>query len=310
MKAIFVYNPESGSGKIEKHKEYILNKLRAKYGQVDVKKTTHVGEAGEIAADSIGKYDYLFVAGGDGTLNEIVNGLKEAVNRPIVGYIPCGTVNDVAHSLGIPKDIRKAVKILVNGQPFAHDIFKVNDRYGIYVCCTGLFTSSSYDTKRKSKKTFGKLAYFAHGAKEVFNAKPVNIKITENGNTWSLPASLLLIINSRSTAGFMLNRHAVLNDGYVELLAFYSHEEKVRLGDVMRCAKVFLNGVGSVMKDKKVIYLKVNEFTLETDGGTIINLDGEKSGEGSFEFRVLPRGIDILLSPNMRKKLEKNAQKY
>ena len=306
MKALFVYNPESGSGKIEKHKEYILKKLSTKY-EVEIKKTTHAGEAGELAQSSVGVYDYLFVAGGDGTLNEVVNGLKEAVNKPIVGYIPCGTVNDVAHSLGLPRDIKKAVKILVDGQPFSHDIFKVNDRYGIYVCCTGLFTSSSYDTARKSKKKFGKIAYFAHGVRDVFSAKPVNVKITEGGNTWSLPASLLLIINSRSTAGFMLNRHAVLNDGYVELLAFYSHENKIKMSDILRCARAFLGGLSWTKHNKKVVYLKAKEFTLEIDKGAIINLDGEKSGEGSFNFRVIPRGIDILLSPKMRKKLENNA---
>ena len=95
--------------------------------------TTHSGHATALAKSAIGKYDYFFTAGGDGTINEVINGFGDSEQKPILGYIPCGTVNDVARSLGLKKNIKKAVKILMEGEPKTHDTFRVNNKYGIYV---------------------------------------------------------------------------------------------------------------------------------------------------------------------------------
>ena len=94
MKCIFVYNPESGKGKIKKHRNYIIEQLAKKYGEVHCVETRHAGDATELARNAIGVYDYFFVSGGDGTLNEVVKGFGNAENKPILGYIPSGTVND------------------------------------------------------------------------------------------------------------------------------------------------------------------------------------------------------------------------
>ena len=105
MKSVFIYNPESGKGRIKKYKDYILNKLSEKYGEIECIETTYAGHAHDIAKNSISKYDYFFVSGGDGTINEVINGMGNAENKPIIGYIPSGTVNDVARSMGISRNI-------------------------------------------------------------------------------------------------------------------------------------------------------------------------------------------------------------
>jgi len=294
MKSIFVYNPQSGTGKLKKHKDFIINKLSEKYGEIDVVETTYAGHACELAKNSIGNYDYFFVSGGDGTLNEVINGMGEAENKPIVGYIPSGTVNDIARSLGISKNIKKAVNNLLQGEPFAHDIFKVNNKYGIYVCCTGLFTKSSYDTKREDKKRFGKIAYFFKGAKDVFLAKPVHVELITENEQINRNCSLVLILNSRSVAGFKLNKQAELNDGEVEVVLFHSHENKVKLREVMCAMGAFARGLKHYLTNKKVTYRKLKEFTFNTKEGTIINLDGEKSGSGSFNFKVIQGAVKII----------------
>ena len=85
MKCIFVYNPESGKGKIKKYRDYILKELAEKYGEVDCVETRHAGDATELAKNACGVYDYFFVSGGDGTINEVVNGFGENENPPILG---------------------------------------------------------------------------------------------------------------------------------------------------------------------------------------------------------------------------------
>ena len=305
MSGIFIFNPESGSGKIEKYKNYIVSELSKKFGDITLAPTSYSGHATKIANDACGKYEYLFVSGGDGTLNEVINGIADKDDKPIIGYIPTGTVNDVAHSLGISKKIKRAVKGILNGTVYNHDIFKVNDRFGIYVCCAGLFTVASFDTKRSAKKKFGKVAYFFRGIKDLFKAKPIHLKMQINDQTVEQDVALMLVLNSRSTAGFMVNRPASLNDGEVEVLLVHSHKNKIKLSDVLRCVGIFLFGVKVYKKNKHVSYFKTAAFNLETDSGLTINLDGEKCGEGSFDFSVIKSGVQIIVPQKSYEKIAK-----
>lgn len=172
MNCVFICNEKSGRSKILKYKNYILSQLKTKYDEVDYMPTQYKGNATEIVNKVFDKYDTIVVSGGDGTLNEVINALAEKDAQTTIGYIPTGTTNDVAHSLKIPKNIKKAVQIILNGKVFHHDVFKVNDKYGIYVCSTGLFCESSYATKQIDKKHYGRFAYFVYGAKEIFKAEP------------------------------------------------------------------------------------------------------------------------------------------
>ena len=148
---LFIYNPFSGKGKIKTSEKDIVSRIETKY-----KVTTFVShERGDIHSyilANASRYDLLVISGGDGTLNETVNALSRLDKKPLLGLIPSGTVNDVAHSLKIPKNISRAVDVILEENVFYHDTFKMNDRYGIYVCCAGLFTETSYATSTKSKK--------------------------------------------------------------------------------------------------------------------------------------------------------------
>lgn len=302
MKSIFVYNPESGKGKIKKYKDYILKKLSAKYGEIDCVETTHSGHASELAKEAVSKYDYFFVSGGDGTLNEVVNGMGEAEKKPVIGYIPSGTVNDVARSLGISRNIKRAVKNLLNGEPFEHDIFKVNKRYGIYVCGTGLFTKSSYDTKRYDKKKFGKIAYFKNGIDEIFHTKPLLVEVKIGEEVVKKQCALVLILNSRSVAGFRLNKKASLSDGEVEIVLFHSDKNHIDGKCLKSIIDCFLFGLKPHKQNKHITHLKASEFEIKTAEGTVINLDGEKSQEGSFRCSVIQKGIKIIAPKKQNKK--------
>lgn len=302
MKSIFVYNPESGKSAVVKYKNYILKKLSKKFGDIECVETTHAGHAKELAADSINKYDYFFVAGGDGTINEVINGMGSSENKPIIGYIPAGTVNDVARSIGISRNIKRAVKNILRGEPFEHDIFRLNRRYGIYVCCTGLFTKTSYDTSRYEKKKFGKIAYLKKAVQEIKETKPTYVKLEINGETIEKHCGLVLILNSKSVAGFPINKKADLNDGEVEVVLFHSPHKNILFNEISIIFKAFVCGVNSVKKHHAVSYFKASKFKITTEDGAVINLDGEKSDEGSFNFTVLPRAVKIIAPKKTHKK--------
>ena len=294
MKSVLVYNPESGRGKLVKRLDYITRELEKKYGHIDVVPSLRPGHVRELAANAIGIYQYFFVAGGDGTLNEAINGFAGDENSPIIGYIPCGTVNDVARSLGLKKNIKKSIKCLLECQSRQLDIFKANENYGLYVCCAGLFTKSSYSTGRSIKKHFGRIAYFIKGFKEFFSTKPLNVVYCDQNNRIEKSCSMILIINSKSVAGFKLNKNVDLCDGRVEVVLFHSGKNKIRLRDKFRILKAFVFGLRSVKKNKMVTYLKSSKFCIKIDADTTLNLDGEKHSGGDFEFEVINKGIKII----------------
>lgn len=290
---LFIYNPFSGKGKIKRHEKEIVSRLSIKY-LVTTLVSREKGDISRFILEYASHYDLLVVSGGDGTLNETVNALSRLDKKPLLGLIPSGTVNDVAHSLKIPKNISRAVDVILEGNIFYHDIFKMNDRYGIYVCCTGLFTETSYATSTKSKKVFGKLAYFFHGIKKVFSTPAVKLTLDYPQGHLSGTYAILLILNSRSVGGFLMNKNAKLDDGYVDIVLIKSKKDKVPLSSVLNLAKVFLCGVPK-KNFKNIEVLRLNSFTITTSTDTIINLDGEKISKGSFKFEVLRQALPVLV---------------
>lgn len=292
-KCLFIYNPHSGKGKIVKNESFIKSSLSKKF-HVDVVQSEYAGHIGDYISTHGEEYDIVVVSGGDGTLNEAVNSVAKLEKRIKIGYIPTGTVNDVAHSLYIPRSIKKAVKNILNGQVFSHDILKVNDKYGIYVCCSGLFTSSSYGTQQEKKKKMGKMAYVFDGAKKVFKTDAVNLKLSTDNQTIEGKYAIMLILNSRYVGGLRVNKNAILNDGIVDVILAESKKDIVNFGAIARVAFMFVKGIKK-KSTKKIKHLQLQKFNITTTDSTIINLDGEKIGQGSFDCEVIKQGVDIIV---------------
>lgn len=296
MKCLFVYNPKSGNGKIQKKEQYIVNKLKTKYEVVDILQTKFTGHANKVVKNTYYLYDTIVVAGGDGTLNEIINALAEKENAPNIGYIPTGTINDLANSLKIPKNINKALKIILKGKVFNHDIFKCNDKYGIYVCATGLFTDTSYGTNQNEKNKLGKLAYYIYGLNKIFKNEPIHVKIKYDDKVVEKNCSLLLILNSRRIAGFTVNKKAVLNDGMVDVVMVDCPKKKgFSFLGLFRVVKLFLFGLNYCKNKKNITYLKLKNFDVSIKSKAKINLDGEQGLKGSFSFKSLDKGVKIFV---------------
>lgn len=294
MKCVYIYNPKSGKRKQVKYKDYIIKKLLSKFDVVDVRETKKQGDASIFAGEACGVYDMIVVAGGDGTMNEVINGLAEKENRPKIGYIPTGTVNDLAHSLGIPKNIKKALNIILKGNSFRHDIFKVDGKYGIYVCAFGIFTATSYATDQKSKNKFGKLAYYFTGVKEIKRTKKFPVTVKSENLQFTTDAILCVIANSRYVGGFKIDNEANCHDGYVNLIIFKEKNPRhVSLKTLLTICKLFLGGLAKLRKVKNCHIVKLDKFSVELADNIPVNLDGEIGHKGSFDFEILNEHIDI-----------------
>ena len=296
MNCVYIYNPTSGKQKNGKIAEYVVGRLKEVYEQVQVRPTGKRGDAGLFAREACGSADVLVISGGDGTMNEVINAIAQEESRPKIGYIPTGTTNDLAHSLSIPKNVKQALDIILAGKHISHDIFKVNDHFGIYVCAFGIFTGSSYQTSQKEKKHFGRLAYFKHGAKEIFGGKPFPLEIEFENKKISGNFVLGICANSKYVAGYKIDKMACCNDGFVNVVLVKTSRKKyLSLSSIFRVFNVFLFGMRSLKNNKKVTILKLKEFNITLPEDIVINLDGEAGGKGSFDFKVLPSHVEIFV---------------
>ncbi len=297
MKCIFIYNPAGGNGTIEKKKEYILRELREKYEQIDVRATQCAGDMTKIARESVGKYDEIVFAGGDGSFNELLQGVADFEEAPVLGYIPSGTVNDVAHSLKIPKNVKKAVKIIKKGTPQAIDCMKVNDRYALYVATAGAFTSATYNTPQLQKKHVGRLAYGVEGIRHNLKFEPFSVACEGNNRVYKTEGCVLIaFINSKYVAGFKMNKRADLQDGEMEVAIVEQKKKRnifQRIGALFAIAGLFLFGYRA--KIRNVTHLKGSAFNVRLSDDIVWNFDGEKGISGSVRVEIVPKKVKILL---------------
>src|SRR5690625_3452696 len=136
-------------------------------------------KAAEYAVDR--RFDTIIIVGGDGTINEVIQGICEADYRPKIGVIPAGTTNDFASALMIPRDTKEAVDIILEERQIDLDVGKVNDRYFMNIAGGGDLTELTYDVPIKLKTVLGQLAYYIKGIEMLPSIKPQKAKIEYDG---------------------------------------------------------------------------------------------------------------------------------
>ena len=158
-KMLFIYNPNAGTGTLKPKLSDVIDVFTKAGYEVTVYPTQKYHDGIEKMESCSDGYDLIVCSGGDGTLDEVVTGMRKRSYKAPLGYIPAGTTNDFATSLGIPKDILAAADTAVNGIPFPCDVGTFNNDYFIYIAAFGLFTDVSYETKQSMKNILGHLAY-------------------------------------------------------------------------------------------------------------------------------------------------------
>lgn len=302
MKCIFLYNPFSGKGRVLKHLPIIEKTLKEKFTYVEIYQTKSVEDTIKKAQDACGVYDVIVFAGGDGTFNNVATGIASRENRPIIGYIPTGTVNDIARNLKISKNINKALKVITDGNIINHDVGKINDRYFMYVSAVGTFTGVSYRTEQKAKRLYGKLAYVFDGIKDIVSPQIIDVKIETKSEIVQMKAPLLLIINTISVGGIKFNRRGHLNDGFFDVVIV----KKGRTKGLYNILKLFLLGIGRKKRTGHFLCLKAKEFRVTVDDNVTWCVDGEAGPKGEVLIKNLHSHIQIY-SPIEKKRGKQNG---
>ena len=293
-RARVILNPSSGRERGEGAAAEISAALRKKYSGVEVVFTHGDGDAEEGARQALRDgCSAIFVAGGDGTLNEVVNGVAAAGGLEAVqfGVVPLGTGNDFATALGIPLETDAALEMLLEGREIRSDLGSVNGRLFLNTSGGGYVAEVSVNVTPQLKTYTGRLAYIIGGAQALFEYEPVRATVTTEPGHMRLGLGLyaFAVCNSRLIGGGrLIAPHAIIDDGLLDvcLIESMTAVEFVALG-----RKV---ADGGHVDDPRVRYVQASSIIIELDRETKINTDGEVLSATRCEYSVLPRAARFL----------------
>jgi YegS/Rv2252/BmrU family lipid kinase len=279
---LLIINPVAGKRNATEYQPEIIKKLQAAGYDVQVKYTEIHKNAYCITKEYGRGNDVIVCCGGDGTLKETICGVMELGLDAEIGYVPCGTTNDFAHSLHIPTDIDDAVETIIKGNTIAVDIGDFNGREQfIYVSCFGNFCDVSYKAKQSLKNKVGRAAYYWETVKEVHKIKGFKAKVEcDDGEVIEGNFFYGGVSNSYSVAGFpVLKKSGVLfDDGFHELALIRMPKNPAQLVSILNAMFITRN----VMDNKYLVVKKGKEFKFYFDNEVNWTLDGENGGNHSF----------------------------
>jgi len=290
-RARIIYNPTSGRELFRKHLPEVLEKLEKAGYETSCHATTCEGDAVEAAKYAVERgFDLVIAAGGDGTLNEVVAGISKFEKRPKVGLIPMGTTNDFARALRIPRDIDKAVNIILADESIPVDVGVVNDRYFINIAGGGKMTELTYDVPSKLKTVLGQLAYYLKGIEMLPSIRASRVRIEYDGEVFDDEAMMFLVGLTNSVGGFeKLAPNSSINDGKFTLLIL----KKCNIAEFIRLATLAIGG--NHLEDPLVIYKKASHINVTAEDHVQLNLDGEYGGNVPAVFENLHRHIEVFV---------------
>ncbi|WP_027340364.1 YegS/Rv2252/BmrU family lipid kinase [Halonatronum saccharophilum] len=283
---ILIYNPVAGKRRFLNYLDKFIQRFQSEGYNISLYRTTADGDLSSIFKIIAAKsYDVLVVAGGDGSINEVVNGImKYKIDVPL-GVIPAGTANDFASHLNIPLDIEESFNVISRSKLEKVDVGEVDGRYFINVCAGGLLANVAHDIDLTLKNTLGKLGYYLKGVKELPNFKPIPARITTRSKVIEEYIYLFLILNGSSAGGFnRLAPKASIKDGYFDLIG-------IKALPLHELPKLFIKIVqGEHLNDHNVIYLRDSYFKIEMTGKEEIigssDIDGEVGPALPLEIKL------------------------
>ncbi len=216
---LVIHNPTAGRGE-RRRLAAVLTALRKEAVQVELHATGSAGDAERTARDCGPDIDVLVVAGGDGTINEAINGLMMRERSPALGIIPIGTTNVLSRDLRIPRQADALARLLADGRTRDIHVGRANGRYFSLMCGVGMDAHIVNRTSLRLKKRIGKLAYILQGLRELAAGLPRRYRV-EIDRSEVVEASSVIVAKSRFYGGeFQLAPQAATRQARVPGLSF------------------------------------------------------------------------------------------
>lgn len=285
-RARIIYNPTSGREAIRRDLVDILNVYeKAGYETSAFATTAEPNSAlNEARRAAEAGFELLVAAGGDGTINEVVNGIAPLEKRPMLAIIPAGTTNDYARALRIPReDPLEAAKVILKGKAAEMDVGQANDTYFINIAAGGSLSELTYSVPSKLKSMYGYLAYVVKGAEMLTRVAPMNLRVEYDNGVFEGRSSMFFLALTNSVGGFeQIVPDAQLDDGKFTLLVV----KTTKFAEILQLISEVLTG--KHVDNPNLLYVKSENVTikpLDENAKVMINLDGEYGGDAPVVFK-------------------------
>lgn len=294
-KVLFIFNPVSGKSQIRTDLVDILQILSKDAYMVNCYPTKCRGDARNMVRSRREDYKYVFCAGGDGTLDEVVTGMMENTEKAAIpiGYIPAGTTNDFASSLGIPSDMKEAARAAARGRIFKCDLGRLNnDIYFTYVAAFGIFTETSYETPQDMKNMLGHMAYVLQGVMDLGKLRTYHFSVETDELSISDEFVFGMITNSKSVGGIMdiTGSKVDLCDGLFEVTLIKMPTNILELGEIVQ----YLNK--AIDTSDFVYQFKTSHIVMKSPELVKWTKDGEYGGSYKrVEITNLRKAFEIIV---------------
>lgn len=241
--------------------------------------------------------DILFILGGDGTVNELVNGVMQHDLQLPVGIIPGGTFNDFTKTLNLDSNFKNASSQLLSAQVGSYDVMKVNDTFVLNFVGLGLIVQNAENVQEGSKDVFGKLSYIGSTVKTLMNPSKFNFKLNVDGREETGNTSMLLIANGPNIGGGRVPLTDLSpQDGKVDTFIFDDQSFSI-LNDIFKKR----DSMNWNEITEGIDHIPGQHISLSTEPNMKVDIDGEISLETPIEIEVLPKAIQLLTFPEFGK---------
>ena len=281
-KAVFLYNTQSGKGRIAASVDAICAVFR-EHGYdirpqgIDFAKNPFDGNE---------TIDLMVAAGGDGTVNYVVNSMKRKGLDIPVGVVPAGTANDFAGALGMPRTPLEAARQIAGGTEQRVDCGRVNGLYFVNIFSFGLFTTTSQRTPDERKHKIGKLAYIIEGVKEFASMHAVPLELTADGEKSVVDSLIVLIFNGETAGGFRLARRSSLRDGQFDCIVLEKRDIFTTLWTMLR----YLTGGNP----KRIRQLRARTLDIVSPVDEPTDVDGQKGARFPLHVECLAGELRVV----------------
>ncbi|GAB4156613.1 MAG: diacylglycerol kinase family lipid kinase [Candidatus Promineifilaceae bacterium] len=294
MKVQVILNPYANRWGARSKVEQVKQALQAAGVQADLVFIPAPGGGIALAREAaLAGYDAVIAAGGDGTVNEVVNGLIAAAGDGAtmpMGVLPIGTGNDFNDMAGLPRDLMAAAQVIARGKTKQVDAGKVNDRYFDNNCAVAMEPLVTIENVKMTRLS-GNIRYIVALVKALIKLQAWDMRITLDNEILEGPAILLSVCNSPRTGGlFYMAPDAKMDDGLFDVVYAPEIPKRTVLAILPRLFK------GSHVHHPAVTYTRSSRVIVESRPGTPIHADGEVLSEGSarVEYQMFPGKITLL----------------
>ncbi|MER0122207.1 diacylglycerol kinase family lipid kinase [Streptococcus sp. ZJ93] len=299
-RARLIYNPVSGQEMMKKNVAEVLHVLEGFGYETSAFQTSPEKDSAKNEATRAAKagFDLVVAAGGDGTINEVVNGIAFLPKRPQMAIIPTGTTNDYARALKIPRgNPVEAAKVIGKQQTILMDIGlaknqQSGDNYFINIAAAGTLTELTYSVPSQLKTIFGYLAYVVKGAELLPQVQFTPVRVAYDDGVFEGKISMIFVALTNSIGGFeQIVPDAKLDDGMFTLIMVKTGN----LFEILHLIRLVIDG-GKHVDSDKIEYIKTRQLTIESlddSNRMMLNLDGEYGGDAPVELINLANHIEF-----------------